>query len=531
MATQPQDSTDKLLGAGRSGQVFLVNTSEGCVARKVFFEDKLANLVHYFFFGTPNPYIWNLDLIHCAYYRRKILGYLVQFWFDSKLKIADAISLDWNEKCKAYQLDTQFIQGRSVALHQPFNQDSGQELHELTRCVMKPLQKHLIKAGFDGLIWQAGKGNPVALNNFLLESVSEEGCIFVCIDVESGVPALFPLNILTLFSFYLPKSFEHGNALFDDVNIGKLKDYINTHQDSLENKLSSKEYIQIIENVYQLEYHQKKWKALNRVNRSIQYQFKKDYINQEQAIWYAQHPVNWYFREIGRILRKVLKKLTIDLPKKAFKKLITLQYLVILKRIFKFIYSQRYRLKITRDYVSKRIERWHHRKHLRDEQANLLLTELERESASDYLNDFAVHLGIKVVTKAIELSIPLLFAIGLLDEVVAITWFIIGGPIYRSTYTLYRMLQAAREGKALPWVALFVGLLPTIGDIAYPCQIIYLAGGKRGKVARFIVYDFFTRLGEKIPIWGGEDTQTEHFFNQGAHRLIRSVEWLERRFN
>jgi hypothetical protein len=528
MATQPLDSTDKLLGAGRSGQVFLVNTSEGCVARKIFFEDKLANLVHYLFFGTPNPYIWNPDLIHCAYYRRKILGYLVQFWFDSKLKIADAINLEWNEKFKAYQLDTKFIKGRAVALHQPFKRDSSKELHELTHCVMKPLQKHLIKAGFDGLVWQAGKGNPVALNNFLLESATEEGCIFVCIDVESGVPALFPLNILTLLSFYLPKSFQHGNALFDDVNVGRLKDYVNTHQEALENKLNSKKYTQIIEYINQLEYHQKKWKLLNRVNRSIQYQLRKDFISEEQANWYTEHPARWYLREIGRILRKVLKKLAITFPKKILSKLLTFPYILTLQRVFRFIYSQRYRLKVTRDYVGRRIEKWHHRKQINDEEANLLSTELERDSASDYLNDFAVHLGIKVVTKFIELSIPILFAIGLLDEVVAITWFLIGGPIYRSIYTLYRMLQAAREGKALPWVALLVGLLPTIGDIAYPCQIIYLAGGRRGKVARFIVYDFFTRLGEKIPIWGGEDTLTEHFFNQCAHRLIRSVEWLER---
>jgi hypothetical protein len=29
----------------------------------------------------------------------------------------------------------------------------------------------------------------------------------------------------------------------------------------------------------------------------------------------------------------------------------------------------------------------------------------------------------------------------------------------------------------------------------------------------FIIHDFFTKIGEKIPAWGGEDTQTEHFFN------------------
>ena len=40
---------------------------------------------------------------------------------------------------------------------------------------MPALRSHLEFAGFDGLLWQAGHGNPVALNNFLLESASQGG--------------------------------------------------------------------------------------------------------------------------------------------------------------------------------------------------------------------------------------------------------------------------------------------------------------------------------------------------------------------
>ncbi|MCA1992281.1 MAG: hypothetical protein LDL41_09605, partial [Coleofasciculus sp. S288] len=449
---------------------------------------------------------------------------LVQFWFDSKLRIADAIQMGWNEEFKAYQLDTEFIQGRHVALYQPFTQDQGKELHDLVHCIMLPLQKHLIKAGFDGLVWQAGQGSPTALNNFLLESNTAEDYIFVCIDLESGVPALFPLNILTLFSFYLPKSFKHKGALFDDVDISKLNQYVNTYKVGLEKKIGALKYLKLLENIYFLEYHQKKWKSLTRVNRSIQYQLKKGYINEQQANWYSNHPVIWYGREFGRVLWQGLNKLMIELPLKIFNKLTRIQYITLFKQFWKFLYSQRYRLKLARDYVTKRINSWQKRGQLKADEADYLLTRLHSERASDYLNDFGVHIGIKGFVKGLEyLLVPLLYSVGLIDEIVLIIWLLMGGPIYRTTYTSFRMLQAARDGYEIPWVAFIVGLIPTVGTLAYPCQMIYSAAGKQGKVAKFIVYDFFTKVGERIPGWGGKDTLTEHFFNNFADKIVRSV--------
>jgi len=98
MAQLEHPSPGKLLGAGRSGQVFLVASQEGLIARKIFYTDKIAAIIHYFFFGSPNPYIWNEDAIKCAFYRRKILSELVQFWFNDKLKVAEAIAIIRIEK-------------------------------------------------------------------------------------------------------------------------------------------------------------------------------------------------------------------------------------------------------------------------------------------------------------------------------------------------------------------------------------------------------------------------------------------------
>jgi hypothetical protein len=150
-----------------------------------------------------------------------------------------------------------------------------------------------------------------------------------------------------------------------------------------------------------------------------------------------------------------------------------------------------------------------------------LLQHLERESSSDYLNDFGVHLGIKMFFMVIELVfVPLLYLVSFIDEFIVVTWLIAGGPIYRTVYTLWRMLQNASNRKEIPWIAFLVGFIPTFGVLAYPCQIIFSAQGKKKKIAKFIVYDFFSKIGAKIPIWGGEDTQTEHFFNRFADKLV-----------
>ncbi|WP_225225391.1 hypothetical protein [Komarekiella delphini-convector] len=92
MAKLQHNYPGKLLGAGRSGQVFLVTTQQGLIAKKIFYTDKIAGIIHYFFFGSPNPYIWNEDAIKCAFYRRRILSELVQFWFSKNLKVAEAIA-------------------------------------------------------------------------------------------------------------------------------------------------------------------------------------------------------------------------------------------------------------------------------------------------------------------------------------------------------------------------------------------------------------------------------------------------------
>lgn len=515
-------SSLKLLGAGRSGQVYLINSVQGKIARKIFFEDKIANIIHYFFFSSPNPYVWNEDAVISAYYRRKVLGELAYYWFGDRLKIADALDYRWNQEHKAYELDTEFIQGKHVALHQPFSRERDRELPTLVRAIMLPLQKRLDQAGFDGMVWQAGKGNPSSLNNFLLESFTPQQYVFVGIDLESGVPALFPMNLLSLFSFYLPRSIKYRRALFDDVDSTKLKSYVDHHKPSLEARLSEQRYWQLLEWIHQLESHQNAWKSLSRVERSIQYHLKKERITQKQATWYLQHPLIWYAKETSRVFLVCLEAIFINLPVKIFHKLQQIPYRQFLRNFYLFLVSQRFRFNLARNYIATRAQYWQDRKQLKSEDTAYLIRSINEENTSEYLNDFGVHLGIKIFVKSLEyLLVPSLYATGLISGVVLIAWLVAGGPIYRTIYTGWRSLQAAANHYEIPWVALLVGLLPTVGSLAYPCQLLYSARGKQKRLAKFIVYDFFTRIGAKVPAWGGEDTLIEHYCNRCADHITR----------
>ena len=65
-----------------------------------------------------------------------------------------------------------------------------------------------------------------------------------------------------------------------------------------------------------------------------------------------------------------------------------------------------------------------------------------------------------------------------------------------------------------PIIALIIGLLPIIGNLAYPAELFYHSTGSKNKVSKFIIYSFTAKAGSKIPIWGGKDSEIEHLFNR-----------------
>ncbi|MFQ5462630.1 MAG: hypothetical protein ACE5E5_08390, partial [Phycisphaerae bacterium] len=219
---------DRELGRGRSGVVYESHDAWGNrIVRKVFGAGGLTKVVQYALLGAPNPYAFDEAAVRTAVLRRKIVGELVAFWFGKKCRVARAMDYAFNTDHQAFEMQCELVQGRHVALCHEYDPIADAELCDLTHNIMKPLQAHLIQAGLDGLVWQAGFGNPVALNNFMREQ-NPNGAIagWVWIDLESGVPALIPMNPWPLLRFYVPKSIRHRGPLFDDIDVAKLRNYV-----------------------------------------------------------------------------------------------------------------------------------------------------------------------------------------------------------------------------------------------------------------------------------------------------------------
>ncbi|NMF86514.1 hypothetical protein [Nodosilinea sp. P-1105] len=514
-----------LLGAGRSGRVYRLSGESAHIARKVFFGEAATHLVHYIFFGAPNPYIWNQDAVICAYYRRNILADLVKVWFGDQLRVSKALGSGWDQASRAFYLDTEFIAGRPVALCQPFRSERDRELPQQVHGIMEPLQQHLQQSGFDGLLWQVGKGNPSALNNFLLTDDKSKACHFAWIDLESGVPALFPLNLLTLFRFYLPQALRRRQALFDDVDIPRLQRYLTDQRLTLIATLGAEAYWLLVDNARHLAHHQVRWKTLSRLASSIQYHVAKGRLTAVAAAAALAHPWRWYSQELTRLAQVGLTKVLISFPHTVWNRLRRVHYGHLLSLLWRSCMSHRYRLHLARRYVISRVQAWQDREQLSPAEAQRLRQRLEATKSSDYLNDFCVHLALKLPIKAVRYALlPILYGFGLINGVILALLMVSGGLIIRQLYTLLRIGEAAFKGQSIPWVAFGVGFIPFMSTAAYPCQMMYSATEKPGDpMAQFILYDSLTRIGGWVPAWGGPDTLIEHWFNRGAHWLINTL--------
>ena len=184
--------------------------------------------------------------------------------------------------------------------------------------------------------------------------------------------------------------------------------------------------------------------------------------------------------------------------------------------------SQRYRSLLARAYVAARIDRWERRGQLSAEEAQFLSEALHREAVSSYITDFGVHIALKPPIRCLQWGVlPVLFASGVIGIGATAALIAFGGMIGRTLYTLGRTVQAVLRHERPPWIARGVGLLPVVGIVAYPIQIVYLGAERAGKLAGFIIYDTMTAAGELLPVWGGRDTATEHWFNRLADFIVR----------
>ncbi|MHC5009907.1 MAG: hypothetical protein ACYTG6_03030 [Planctomycetota bacterium] len=514
---------EEIIGRGRSGVVYRHRDAAGRAAvRKVFDSHGLSKVVQILFLGAPNPYAWDEHAIRSAVLSRQILADLVPYWFGDGVGVADAFDHAWSEEHRAFELRAAFVRGEHVPLRHPLRPDTRREIRSLVHGVMKPLQRRLHEAGFVGLVWQAGRGNPVARNNFLLERQEGGKDRWVWIDLESGVPALFPLNPFELLQFYLPRAVEFRRPLFDDVDARRLRRYLRIHREGLLETCGARRYAEILQSAELLAFHQLRWKSRSRVERSVNYQLRKGRIDAAEAAWYARRPGRWYAREFGRLAVSLVRKAGAALRGLA-RRIRDFPYRRTLAGLWKYFTSQAFREEVAQGYVSGRVEAWLQRGQMSAADAEVLMAGVDREEGGVYLTDFGVHLSIKPLVKPLQYWVlPALFAAGVIDAVTLGVLIVAGGPLVRTLYTGWRTLQATVRRRERPWIALGVGTLPMIGNLAYPLQILYSGTEGGSRVAQFLLYDILGAMGRRIPIWGGPDTGSEHAFNAVAGVVARS---------
>lgn len=519
----------KLLGAGRSAQVFLRQNSAGdLLAVKVFGDQGATRALNYIFFGAPNAYGWNKDAVACAHHRRQIVEPLVEFWFRGALVVSPSRQYSQRPDTGKFELVTGFIDGRPASLMHPLSGDRSAELGNIYRETIKPLQKLLLESGFAGLLWQVGKGNPVARNNFLRMANGAAACI----DLESGIPALLPANPIDFFSFYLIECLRRGRPLFDDVNIAVLKKFLSQHEEELNAQLGRQKTAKLLLDTEALDRHQTAWKGLSRAGLGIAYAEHTGRISSDAAAWFREHPIIWTLSEIDRALLRGLELTCVKIPGRILRTVFSRElYQAAGQRagewvvqLAKSVFSSEHRLRVFQGYAEKRISAWAERGQLKPDEAQILRDEKEAVRPTSYLTDTAVHGMLYPLGKAAEVTIA--FALVAAGAPLAAPFIApFGGGMVRTCYTVGRSVFASSE--RMPWVALAIGIFPVFGNAAYPIQMM-VSAKTQPTLASFLVYDLFTRIGTNFPIWGGPDTLTEHVFNRLPSLPGRAIRALTR---
>ena len=465
------------IGRGRSGEVFLdTSTYPLPAAAKAFTGDRLADLVHLILGGAPNPYRWCEDAVWAAFWRRRIVADLVRYWLPDQLEVAEPLGVVWNSELRAWELHARFAEAYATALHHPFSATRDGEQRALQNEVMQPLQRHLREAGFDGLLWQAGLGNPVAANNFLVNERrrhgrTEPGPRWTWIDLESGVPALFPLDPRPLLAFYVPRSSRHRRPLFDDVDLAQLERYLERHRADLAERLGAEAPERLQRAATHLARHQERWHARGRTRAGVEAALALGTIDPQQADHYLRHPARWQLHQARELARTGVGAFA-ALPAAVWRRVRRLLTPWLARSAVRFVLSQSHRSRVARLYVLGRIRHWRRRRQITPLEAGWLRRVARRDDQAAYLSDLAVHLAIKPLYKGgAVLGLPLLAQAGMIPLWGVALGLLLAGPTCRSLYTAARVVQNRLHSRPAPWAALAVGLLPIVGTAAFPVQI------------------------------------------------------------
>ena len=176
--------------------------------------------------------------------------------------------------------------------------------------------------------------------------------------------------------------------------------------------------------------------------------------------------------------------------------------------------SPRYQSWFGQNRVEASIERWEQAGRISHLEAEQLRADLSGSEVRAYTRGFGMHLALKALG---PLIVPMKFG-GLAAFIASGNpWFLlplIFTPLLRTIVTLVNWWTTRHEH--IPHGEAFVmGLLPTLGSLAFPLQMF----SARPHLSTFMIRDGASKLGQRVPVYGGGDSRTEI-------ALIRSTDWI-----
>ena len=176
--------------------------------------------------------------------------------------------------------------------------------------------------------------------------------------------------------------------------------------------------------------------------------------------------------------------------------------------------NHRYQVRYGTRKIRRTIRCWEKTGRMNGSEANQLRTELSTEQMRHYLRGFGLHLGLKCLT---PLMTPLKIA-GLASfyESNNLIYLapLIAMPIARAILTTCNA-WISRSDQIPHRLALILSWTPVLGTLAFPFQMY----ASSGSVSRFLIRDFASQVGQKLPIYGGKDSRMEI-------ALIQSTDWI-----
>ena len=262
-------------------------------------------------------------------------------------------------------------------------------------------------------------------------------------------------------------------------------------------KLGNDRFWNLYNNVTQLEYHQKRWKSMGRVESGIAHQLKTGKLTEEYAQWYTKHHLFWYAREAKRVTAKAGEELVSKVAD-IYRELDKIDVGDVAKKTWCFMTNDDYRRQAIIKYATRQVKEFEQRKEFAHDKSDYLTSQLNNEAFSPYIPDFVAAFTMLVIEEGIVLpSLAASYLLGFLDFLSSAAIFWSKGFILRTGYTGSRIIYdyaksavSKSDKKRLNrWVALGVGMIPKAGHAAYPAQLYYSGVGGIMDAGAFLLYN------------------------------------------